>query len=97
MPEQRGVPLGGALRVEYCGSMVETIDDLARGAIALPPDQRFTLAHRILASVEPEVELAIEGAWDAEIRDRIRRYDAGETVAIAAGEVFAEVENRLAR
>jgi len=78
-------------------SVIETIDDLARGAIALPPDQRFTLAQRILASVEPEGDLGTEGAWVAEIRERIRRYDAGETVAIPAGEVFAGVDNRLAR
>ena len=77
--------------------VIETIDELARGAIALPPDQRFTPARRILASVEPEADPALEGAWDAEIRDRIRRYDAGETAAFAAEEVFGEIENRLAR
>ncbi len=76
--------------------VIESLDNLARGAIALPPEQRFTLAQRILASVEPEVDPGTNGAWVAEIRERIRRYDAGETMAIPAGEVFAEVDSRLA-
>lgn len=77
--------------------MIETIEDLARGAIELPPDQRLTLAQRILASVEPEGEPVIDAAWAAEIRERIRRYDSGETKAIPASEVFAELDRRLAR
>ena len=52
--------------------LMETIDDLARGAIALPPDQRFTLAQRILASVEPDGALGTAGAWVAEILERGR-------------------------
>ena len=77
--------------------MIHTIEDLTQGAIELPPDQRFTLAQRILASVEPFSEPAIDAAWTAEIRERIRKYDAGETRGIPASEVFAEIGRRLAR
>ena len=77
--------------------MITTIDALAQGAIKLPPDQRFTLAQRILASVEPAAEPAIEVAWTDEIRERIRRYDAGETVVIPGSEVFAEIDRQLSR
>ena len=77
--------------------MIHTIEDLTQGAIELPPDQRFTLAQRILASVEPDQEPAIDAAWTAEIRERIRKYDAGETKGIPASEVFAEIDQRLAR
>jgi hypothetical protein len=31
--------------------MIQTIDDLAQIAAELPPEQRYTLAQRILASV----------------------------------------------
>jgi len=61
----------------------------------LPPDQRYTLAQRILASVEPACEADFDNAWTAEIRQRIMRYDAGETVGIPAAEVFAEIERSL--
>ena len=63
----------------------------------LPPDQRLTLAHRILTSVEPAVSSEVESAWDTEIRERIARYDAGEIKSVPAVEVFAETERRLRR
>ena len=70
--------------------MIETIDDLARGAIALPPEQRFTLAQRILASLEPEGESGNEEAWADEIRERIQRYNTGETIATPAEKMKSE-------
>lgn len=62
--------------------MILTIDALAQGAIELPPDQRFALAHRILASVEPEEAAGIDDAWTQVIRERIRKFDSGETKGI---------------
>jgi putative addiction module component (TIGR02574 family) len=77
--------------------MIQTIDDLAQCATELPPEQRFTLARRILESVEPEGNAGIDSAWEMEIRERIRRYDSGEIKGIPASEVFAELDKRLAR
>lgn len=77
--------------------MIQTIDDLAQIAAELPLDQRYTLAQRILASVEPARETDLDQAWTAEIRQRIMRFDAGETVGIPAMEVFAEIERSLVR
>jgi putative addiction module component (TIGR02574 family) len=76
--------------------MIQTIDALAQGAIELPPDQRFALAQRILASMEPEETAGIDDAWTVEIQERIRKFDAGETKAIPGAEVFAEIDRRLA-
>jgi len=45
--------------------------------------------------VEPEVESEVEGAWDAEIRERIARYDAGQTAGVPGREVFAELDKKL--
>lgn len=75
--------------------MIRTVEDLARGAIELPPDQRFTLARKILASVEPEEEASVRAAWDLEIRERIRRYDAGETTSLPGPAVFAEIDRLI--
>ena len=77
--------------------MIQTIDDLAQIAAELPMDQRYTLAQRILASVEPVHETDCENAWTTEIRQRIMRYDAGETHAIPAAQVFVEIEQKLAQ
>jgi len=77
--------------------MIQTVDDLAQIAVELPMDQRYTLAQRILASVEPAHETDCENAWTTEIRQRIKRYDAGETHGIPAAQVFVEIEQKLAQ
>jgi putative addiction module component (TIGR02574 family) len=77
--------------------MNHTVDELARSASELPPVQRFALVRRILASVELDDETACEVAWDAEIRKRISRYDAGETEVLSVAEVFEEIDRSLDR
>ena len=77
--------------------MAESVETLAEEAMQLPPDQRLTLAHKILSSVEPTASPELEAVWDTEIRARIARYDGGETRGIPASEVFAELDRRLAR
>ena len=75
--------------------MAYSLNSLVEEALHLPPDQRVTLAHRLLTSVEPSASAEIEAAWETEIGQRIRKYDAGESCAIPAGEVFAELDRRL--
>ena len=74
---------------------MKSLDNIASEALLLPKDQRFTLAHRILASVEPEMDAGVEAAWDSEIRERIEKYDADRTVAVSGQEVFAELDKKL--
>jgi putative addiction module component (TIGR02574 family) len=57
--------------------MAGSIETLVNEAMQLPPDQRLTLAHRILRSVEPAASSEIDAAWGAEISERIARYDSG--------------------
>jgi putative addiction module component (TIGR02574 family) len=75
--------------------MKESIETLLAEAMHLSTDQRMTLAHRMLSSIEPPASAEVEAAWDAEIRRRIARYDAGEVRAIPVAEVFAELDRRL--
>ncbi|MBI4027833.1 MAG: addiction module protein [Verrucomicrobia bacterium] len=77
--------------------MLITVDTVAAEAMQLPEDQRMTLAHRLIASVEPHPDPAVEAAWDHEIRERIRRYDGGKSTTIAASQVFKELDQRIAR
>ena len=71
--------------------MPATLDALAKDALVLPPEQRLALARRLLDSVDLEPEPGAEAAWEAEIAHRIARFDAGESKAISAGEVFARL------
>ncbi len=77
--------------------MPETVEQLAAEALLLPPDQRLTLAHRILSSIEPTLSPELDSIWDVEIRARIARYDAGQVQSIPASDVFAELDRRLGR
>ncbi len=71
--------------------MPATLNDVAQGALILPPDQRLALARQLLESVELEPEPGAEAAWEAEIARRIARWKAGESKPIPAGEVFARL------
>ena len=77
--------------------MNPSVETIASEAMLLSRDQRFTLAHRILVSMEPEVDSGVEMAWEAEIKDRIRRYDGGLSAGIPGSDVFAELDRRLRR
>jgi len=79
----------------YATAMSESVEAIVAEAVQLPPDQRLTLAHKILSSVEPEPSPETDAAWDREIRERMARYDAGEVQAIPAAEVFAQLDRRL--
>ena len=71
--------------------MSAALEALSQDALILPPDQRLTLARRLLESVDLEPEPGAEAAWQAEIARRIERFDAGESQPIPAGEVFARM------
>jgi hypothetical protein len=76
---------------------MKSLEHIASEVLLLRKGQRLTLAHRILASVEPEMPADVEAAWDLEIRERIGRYDSGRTVAFSGQAVFAELDKRLKR
>ncbi|MEA3348770.1 MAG: addiction module antitoxin RelB [Pseudomonadota bacterium] len=74
---------------------MNSINHIIQEAAQLPEDQRFTLVNRILTLSEPLISDDIVCAWNLEIRDRIDRYDRGETCSRPAGEVFSELDRRL--
>lgn len=63
---------------------------------SLTPDQRLTLAPRLLSCLEAKRTLENDQAREREIRGRIAGYDAGGAHAFPASESFAELERRLA-
>ena len=71
--------------------MPPTLDALSNDALVLPPDQRVALAYRLLVSVKPGPEPGAETEWDAEITQRIARFDSGEAQPMSASEVFGRL------
>ncbi len=74
---------------------MNSINQILLEATRLPEDQRLTLVNRLLMLSEPHISKDISHAWDLEIRDRIARYDRGETYSRPAGEVFSNLDIRL--
>jgi Putative addiction module component len=68
--------------------MTMTMDSLSHLALVLPPAQRLILACSLIESVESDDAPSPEAAWDTEIRDRIARFDRGETTGIPASDLF---------
>jgi hypothetical protein len=76
---------------------MKTIEEILQEAEHLPLNQRLSLAHRLLVLSEPDASPDIDEAWDIAIRERIMRYDQGQTQSSPASEVFSELDNQLGR
>lgn len=64
---------------------LETISDQAPG---LPPAERLSLARTLIESVEGAEDASFEAAWDAEIAERLERFQTGANPGIPAADVF---------
>ena len=74
------------------------MDSLLQQALTLSTSDRELLAIRLYESLQPAegTPEEIAAAWHQEIHARLDQYDRGETKAIPADEVFAELKARLA-
>ena len=61
--------------------MSSEVSELLKQALALPVDERATLANTLLDSLETE-QVAVQEAWDEEVARRIRELDAGKAVTV---------------
>lgn len=71
--------------------MNNTLESISCEALELPPDQRVTLAHRLLTSIDSDQEAGAAEAWQQEIERRIQNYDQGLSKTVSAAEVFARL------
>jgi putative addiction module component (TIGR02574 family) len=73
------------------------LKQLEAEALELAPNERAQLAHRLIVSLDDDVEdnpAEVERAWEDEIRRRLQEVDAGTAELIPAEEVFAELRSR---
>ncbi len=62
--------------------------------LALPPPERARLAHRLIVSLDAEIEdnpAEVERAWEEEIRRRVAEAEDGTAELISAEQVFSEL------
>ena len=74
---------------------MNSLDQILQQAAEMPEDQRLTLVHQLLLLGERHDSGETRTAWDVEIRERIARYDLGETSSRPAGDVLSDIDNRL--
>lgn len=70
-------------------------EEVSRRAKELTVEERAELAQELLASIEIDSDPEAQAAWEAEIADRIARYERGEVKLIPAEEVFAAARRRI--
>lgn len=75
--------------------MSRSLEHITSEALRLPNDERLTLAQRILASIEPSLEVGADAAWDMAIRERIKSYDGGNSAGVPVADVFTELDKKL--
>jgi putative addiction module component (TIGR02574 family) len=74
--------------------MSESSQAIESAALALPPEERARLAERLLASLEADPEVG--AAWAAEVRRRIKAWEAGEIAEIPWDEARRQIQAQLA-
>jgi len=74
--------------------------DLRARALELPLPDREELEHDLLRSIKPEEagrEPGYEAAWAAEIEERFRKFESGESRPIPADESLEQIREWLRR
>ena len=77
--------------------MNKMLESISCEALELPPDQRVTLAHRLLTSIDLDQEAGAAEAWQQEIERRIQNYDQGLSKTVSAAEVFTRLAKIASR
>lgn len=69
--------------------MSALLDELSKKAQSLSVEERTQLAQELLESIERDADPDVQAAWEAEIAERIARYERHEATLIPAEDVFA--------
>lgn len=78
--------------------MGQPLKQLVSDALELPAHERAQLAHRLIISLDEEIEddpAEVQRAWEDEIRRRMAEVEAGTAELIPAEQVFSELRARL--
>jgi len=73
---------------------MKTLEEVEHDALDLPVASRVLLAEQLLESLDQPDQKRLETLWAAEIEQRLRRYEHGETKAIPGEEVFRRIRAR---
>lgn len=64
-------------------------------ALSLPPAERAEIAERLLSSLDPPTQAALDSLWAEEAEDRIDAFESGEIRAIPVSRVFQHLPKNI--
>jgi putative addiction module component (TIGR02574 family) len=73
-----------------------TIEAITTAALALPEESRAQLVETLLRSLDESVSARFSSEWEAEIKDRLAAYDAGEMKSYSREEVMRYLDEDAA-
>mgnify|MGYP001358933802 CR=1 FL=1 len=75
--------------------MSDNLELVADAALALEREQRASLAHQLIASLDEQVEEDAAAAWLEVIERRVREVESGEVECRPIEEVLGRLRQRL--
>jgi putative addiction module component (TIGR02574 family) len=75
--------------------MAQSIETLATDALALPLPQRASLAHKLIESLDAEVDEHAEAEWLAVIDRRLHEMDQGQSKGRPIEDVVRELRAKV--
>ena len=73
--------------------MVEEVRKIVEQALKMPARERAEIAQRLLESLDRQMDIDVESAWQSEVERRISELDSGQVACIP----WEEVRERLMR
>lgn len=70
--------------------------EVLEAALALPEEQRASVAEKLLASLDGDVDADSETEWAVEIERRLARIEAGQAKSVSMNDSLARLQ-RIAR
>jgi putative addiction module component (TIGR02574 family) len=77
--------------------MPTPLEQVTKGARALPARERLALVAYLLQTAEGAADSEAETRWDSELQDRIRAIDEGRQIGVSYDDVMREADNQLAQ
>ena len=77
--------------------MGTSFDEIAADAMKLPLRDRVRLAQHLVASLDDQMETAVEALWTAEAERRLEELRTGKVQGIEAAEAFRKAHEALER
>lgn len=75
--------------------MISIVEKIRKEALSLAPDERASLAHDLISSLDNSGTLDLTPEYEEEIQRRLNAVRGGQATSRPAEAVFADIEARV--